>query len=400
MKVAVFHNLPSGGAKRALHGFVKHFAQAGWVVDVFIPSTADEGFLSLKTWARTVRVFPVQPTLGGAFTSTIRHLPPLGSYRYPLADLERTQKRMAAAIDGGEYDIALIEQDRYTMSPFLLKFLDTPHIYYCQQPCRFNEAILRTLSQSYRGVTGLARRLGFWYAGRKVPPIDRQNALHAKHILANSHFSKEVISRAYGVNATVCYLGIDTETFRPLNLPRENYVLSVGHLGLSKGYEFLVKALGLLEPSRRPRLVIASNAVYRPWQRYLQRLAKEQDVRLDLRVLPSDDELVQLHNRARLFVYAPHLVPFGLAPLEAMACGTPVVAVKEGGFQEAIVDGETGVLTDRNEGVFANAISTLLRDGARRAWLGERGVEAVREFWTAEHAGHRLRAHLRHAMTQ
>ncbi len=105
------------------------------------------------------------------------------------------------------------------------------------------------------------------------------------------------------------------------------------------------------------------------------------------------------YNRARLCVYAPYLEPFGLVPLEAMACGTPVVAVKEGGIRESVVHGETGILTERDEAAFADAVTTLLFDGTKSTQMGHRGIEAIHDFWTLEHAGERLLGHLQRVVS-
>jgi len=115
-------------------------------------------------------------------------------------------------------------------------------------------------------------------------------------------------------------------------------------------------------------------------------------------VNPGDEVLVQLHNRAKVFLYAPYLEPFGLAPLEAMACGTPVIAVKEGGVRESVVHNETGILTERDETMFAKAITELLLDEKRRQHMGQRAVEVVHDFWTLEHAGERLLWYLKGAV--
>ena len=125
-------------------------------------------------------------------------------------------------------------------------------------------------------------------------------------------------------------------------------------------------------------------------------------LRVDLEVKKAipDSELVSLYNRARLFVYAAILEPFGLAPVEAMACGTPVVAVKEGGVRESVLHNETGILTPRDEGAFAEATTDLLENDEQRERMGCRGVEVVRSFWTVRHAGERLEAHLRQAVAR
>ncbi|MCL4552752.1 MAG: glycosyltransferase family 4 protein [Candidatus Marsarchaeota archaeon] len=394
MKIAIFHNLASGGAKRALYNFVRHLVTAGHAVDAFVPSTADEEFLPLRDCVRKLTVFPVKNTLAGLTLSTFRYLPPV---RVSLADLERTQKEIATVVNHGDYDVVLSEQDRYTLSPFFLRYVEKPTIYYCQQPSRFSEVILRNLRRSRWGgnsVTGLVETLARKYFGSKVPGIDRRNASFAKYILANSYFSHELILRSYGLNSSVCYLGIDTDTFKPLDVSRGPYVMSVGMCNRTKGYDFIIRSLGLIEANKRPQFVIVANAVDGDWRQHLQELARQCGVTLEVKSLVEDAELAMLYNRAQLCVYAPYLEPFGLVPLEAMACGTPVVAVKEGGVRESVVDGKTGVLTERDEAAFADAVTTLLSDGTRSAQMGQRGIEAIHDFWTLKHAGERLLGHL------
>ena len=395
MKIAVFHNLPSGGAKRALHGFVRYLVASGHAVDVFIPSTADESFLPLRGLANNVEIFPVRNTLKGLVLSTLRYLPPV---RCSRADLEWTERDIARKINGGGYGVVLVEQDQFTMSPFILKYLKGPAIYFCQQPSRLGEALEERLpgqSEGQRRGPRWARALRRGYVAARINRMDANNAAFGSYILVNSCFSRETVLRAYGLNSFVCYLGVDTQTFRPLPLPNGEYVLSVGACTRLKGYDFLIRALGRVRATVRPRLVVVSNVVDRPWRGHLERLAAQHGVALEVKTLPSDAELVQIYNGAKLFVYAPYLEPFGLAVLEAMACGTVVVAVKEGGVRESVSHDETGFLTERDEGMFAETVTGLLSDEARRRVMGEHAIRAVREFWTLEHAGDRLFHHIR-----
>ena len=145
MKITIFHNLPPGGANRALYGFVKCLTRAGYDVNVFVPSTADETFLPLKQFVKNITVLPVCKTPIGLMRSAIHYILPV---RISLADLEEAQKRLAAIINHSESDVVLVEQDRYTMSPFILKYLNKPHVYYCQQPRRSSEAVLTQLLKS------------------------------------------------------------------------------------------------------------------------------------------------------------------------------------------------------------------------------------------------------------
>jgi len=89
-------------------------------------------------------------------------------------------------------------------------------------------------------------------------------------------------------------------------------------------------------------------------------------------------------NRAAAVVYAPYLEPFGFVPLEAMSCGTAVVAVAEGGVRESVTDGVTGLLTPRSPAAFARALERVLGDPALAGRLGSAGRAAVLEKWTWE----------------
>ncbi len=394
MRIAVFHNLPSGGAKRALHGFVRYLAASGHAVDAFIPSTADESFLPLTGIANTVEIFPVRSTLRGLIVSTLCHLPPV---RCSRADLDWTERGIARAINAGSYGIVFAEQDQFTMSPFILKYLRGPTIYFCQQPSRLGEALEAHLNWQARGhgrgpswAEALLRR----YIAARINRTDARNASFGSHVLVNSYFSREAVLRAYGLNSFVCYLGVDTATFRRVHEPEGDYVLSVGACTWRKGYDFILRALGRVRADIRPRLVVVANAVDHDWKGYLYRLATHHGVTLEVKTLPSDEELVHLYGGARLFAYAPYLEPFGLAVLEAMACGIPVVGVKEGGVRESVIHEETGLLVERDERMFGDAVTELLLDERRRRRMGARGGEVVREFWTVQHAGERLLRHI------
>ena len=394
MKIAVFHNLPSGGAKRALSGFLKYLTGSGHTVDVFVPSTADEGFLSLAHTSRSLEVFPVKKTLSGFLLNIIRLLP---HPKVSLVDLERTQRAIGRRINDGEYDIVLSEQDQYTFSPSLLSCIQKPTVYFCQQPSRFQEEILQKTIQKSRpkNVLEWVRRTGGRYFAHRITGLDKKYASFAKYILANSYFSRETILRHWGLNARVCYLGVDTEVFRKTPTTEKNHVLSVGSCIPGKGFDFIVASLGLLDSKIRPALRIVSNAVYSPWKKYLEKTALQNHVDLQIRTLATDEELVNCYNDAKLVLYSPYLEPFGLVPLEAMACGTPVIAVKEGGVRESVVHKQTGLLTERDEAMFADAVATLLADKGERDRMGQNGIAAIRDFWTLEHAGERLLWHLR-----
>ena len=161
----------------------------------------------------------------------------------------------------------------------------------------------------------------------------------------NSYFSRESVSRAFGMVARICYLGIDTSLFQNLNLERQRFVVSVGSFTYNKRVDLAVEALALL-PQPRPPLVWISNSRDADYQNEVERLAESLGVDLRVRLAVSDADLVTTLNQAALFIYTSRLEPFGLAVLEANACGLPVVAVAEGGVRETVKDGFNGFLVE------------------------------------------------------
>lgn len=392
MKIAVFHNLPSGGAKRALYGYVEYLTRKNHIVDVFVPSTANENFLPLKDVANNLYTFTVPSTLGNSIYSSIKYIPPQVK-KVSLRDLELTEQNIAGILNRSDYDIVFSEQDQYTMAPFLLKYLKKPHVYYCQQPLR-NDAVSEVIfPRKKNNIIGSLLGLGSKLVVKRGLDIDKTNSNYSNYTLSNSYFSRESILRMYGINSHVSYLGVDPEMFQPIDIQTESFVLSVGTFTPEKGHGFLVDSLALIDSEIRPKLKVVSNSNYPPWKEYLEKHAKELRVELEILSLIDDKELAVLYNQAEVVVYSPYLEPFGLVPLESMACGTPVVAVKEGGVRETVIHKKTGLLIDRDEELFGEAITSMLSKDYKRYDMGKNAVRTVENYWTNDHAGERLIEH-------
>ena len=119
----------------------------------------------------------------------------------------------------------------------------------------------------------------------------------------------------------------------------------------------------------------------------LRRLARQLDVqdRLVLHGRVSRDDMPALLRSADVVVCAPWYEPFGIVPLEAMACGRPVVATAVGGQIDSVADGVTGVLVaPRDPAALAAALRALLDDDDRRRSYGRAGVRRVRRIYGFE----------------
>jgi len=136
LKIAVFHNLPSGGAKRSLYTYIQYLTQQGHIVDVFIPETANEDYLPLENVASSVIKYDVKPSFIREKIYSIFSYVPAIIRRVSVNNVMNTEKKIAEDLNTSGYDIVYSEQDQYTMTPVIFKYLTKPSIYYCAQPIR------------------------------------------------------------------------------------------------------------------------------------------------------------------------------------------------------------------------------------------------------------------------
>ena len=187
--------------------------------------------------------------------------------------------------------------------------------------------------------------------------------------------------------SVVCRYGVDTVKFRPLGLSVEPMVLSAGRIVEAKQHHLVIEAVAKIHQSRRPQVVIATptSATHHEDYAYFSRItemAKAAGVDLNIRCKPSEAELVALYNQSLMLVFMPIMEPFGLVALEAMACGTPVIGVREGGVRESVLDGQSGILVDRDSTELAEAIDHLVQNPDVRNRLGQQAGVYVRSQWT------------------
>ncbi|WP_055491235.1 glycogen synthase [Streptomyces sp. TP-A0356] len=195
----------------------------------------------------------------------------------------------------------------------------------------------------------------------------------------------------------VVHNGIDTTLYRPdhdtdvlarIGLDRHRpYVLFVGRITRQKGVPHLLRAVRDIDPAAQ--VVLCAGApdtpeLDREFRELFEELSRSRGgVHWIPKMLPRPD-VIQLLTHAALFVCPSVYEPLGIVNLEAMACGTAVVASRTGGIPEVVDDGRTGLLVDVDddfEGRLARALDAVLGDPEAAERMGEAGRKrAVEEF--------------------
>jgi glycosyltransferase involved in cell wall biosynthesis len=225
------------------------------------------------------------------------------------------------------------------------------HICYCHSPMRyawdqfdsyFGEAqVGRTRSKLLRPVLA---RLARW---------DRDTAGRVDRYVANSHYVAGRIRRYYNRGSDVVYPPVDTTFYRPDGLRGpEPFFLAVSALVPYKRLDVAIEASRLIGTS----LKIVGRG---PEEARLRRQAEQSGASVEFTGWLDDEQIRALYQRCRA-VLMPGVEDFGMVPVEAQACGTPVVALGEGGAVESVIDGETGILVrDRSVEAFASAMNAV-----------------------------------------
>ena len=370
MRIAFFHNLPAGGAKRVAFEFIQRLVNTH-DVDLYVYDTTSEKFNDVSTLVDN------KILVNGGNESRIKLLGRLIS----ICRARRASKKMSILINNGGYDLALVMQCKVTNSPFLLKYLDIPSLYVCHEPSsKINEPHYN--QDKIKGIFGLLKKIVISY----IIKIDRINAKKATLISTSSLYSCEDLYRNYGVHPKLNYLGVDAEKFIPLDIPKESYVLSVGALNAAKAQDFLIKSVATLRDKPPIKFIYNYSYGQKEYQQYLVDLANSLDVSISFEFMVSDAELVKTYNQAALTAFPSLLEPLGLVPLESMACGTPAVGVAEAGIRETIIHNKTGLLTERDPYAFGAAIELILSDAQLRLDMGQNARQHVLEKWTWEQA--------------
>ncbi|HEX4838875.1 MAG TPA: glycosyltransferase [Rhabdochlamydiaceae bacterium] len=201
------------------------------------------------------------------------------------------------------------------------------HICYCHTPMRY----AWDLRDEYLShLSGIKERLAKWTLAylRKWDV----SSLNVHHFIANSHYVAERIKRTYEREATVIYPPVQTDFF-DFQVVKEDFYLTMSRLVPYKRIDLIVEAFSQM-PSRR--LCVIGDG---PEMGKIKKMAGKN---VELLGFQSNEILRKYLGRARAFIFAAE-EDFGIAPVEAQASGTPVIAYGKGGLLESVIENQTGI---------------------------------------------------------
>lgn len=288
-----------------------------------------------------------------ATTSFIQRLPMAKEkYRDYLVLMPFAIKRF----DLSGYD--LIITSSHTVAKGVRTFPGQIHICYCHTPMRY----IWDLQNQYlkeagldRGIRGAILKALF----SRLRKWDVSTSKNVDYFIANSHYIKERIKRAYGRDAQVIYPPVDIENFE-VSEKKEDFFIAVSRMVPYKKMDLIVEAfseMGL------PLIVIGDGPDF-------GKVKRKATKNIELMGHLKGEVLKMYMQKARALVFAAE-EDFGIVPVEAQACGTPVIAFGRGGVRETVIplpeNEAQGMAVKPPTGIFFNEQTPLaLIDAVKR----------------------------------
>ncbi len=317
MQIAIYHNLPTGGAKRLILNLTDYLINKGHLITLYtnVKGNKDKLF-STEVKLKHVEVLDwLLPNNKKEYLKTI-------NFKY-----FKNQKILADKIDKKNYDFALIGGDWLTNTSPLSLFLKTPSIYLVHELKR--EFYEKTESLGFKYLKELSWKL----FTKKLKKLEIQSLNKSTKIIVNSIFSynqiRKLVKDKNKIEVLYPFLPkLFLEKKRVKS--KSNYYLIVGGDTYLKGSDFIMNFISNLNTSKKTCFkIVTSN------KSYLKNIKKnKKNLLIEIIDPVKDKDLINLYKKANALLYFPRKEPFGLIPIEALSLGCPILAVNEGGFTE------------------------------------------------------------------
>ncbi len=230
------------------------------------------------------------------------------------------------SFDLDDYDLIL--SSSWAVAKGVKKSSQQIHICYCHTPVRYAWDLYDEYTSNLCQPKKYVVQKTLEYIRRwDLNTLDRVD-----YFVANSKFVQERIRRTYNRSSKVIYPPVDIGKFA-LKIHKEDFYLTASRLVAYKKTELIVKAFNAMPDKKL--VVIGSGE-------QLKKLKKMSRGNIEIMGYQPDEVLIDTLQKAKAFLYAA-VEDFGILPIEAMACGTPVIALNKGGTGETVIDNVNGL---------------------------------------------------------
>lgn len=254
------------------------------------------------------------------------------------------------SLDFSSYD--LIISSSSSVAKGVLKNSDQLHICYCHSPVRYAWDLYHQYIKESRltgwGLKGVFVR----HVLHNLRIWDVISANRVDVFVANSRYIQRRIANTYRRESVVIYPPVNVNHFE-VNIDKADYYFTASRMVPYKRIDLIVSAFSKM---KNKKLVVAGVGPD------LKRIKELAGANIDFLGFVSDEKMKELMSNAKAFVFAAN-EDFGIIPLEAQACGTPVIAFGKGGALETVAHGRTGVhFKEQTEDCLLEAIASFEKD--------------------------------------
>jgi len=312
-KVALVHEMiiKMGGAERVLKVLEELFPQSVIKTSIFDKKKCSQFFDQKKIETSFLQKFY--------------------QAKIPLNILRMYMLRAFESFDFSSYDLVISSSSAFSHA--ILTNTHTKHLCYCHSPARFLwDFYFPILSRENHGFIKKIKKSIFKAFAYKARIKDVAAAQRSDQIIANSQNVQKRINKFWRRSCKVIYPPVEIDEFT-LSQKNENYFLIVSALQPFKRIDIAIKAFAKIPKHRL--IIIGEGSAQKIWQ-------KNATSNVEFLGRKSDQTVREYLKNCRAFIFTSD-DDFGIAPLEAAACGKPTIAFKSGGALETIIENQTGI---------------------------------------------------------